>query len=79
MPTPEGKPDSAPPSESAGVLETNSDVLQTTLIGGAAQMRVLRCPSDLMFLAFVRPSNVANEPRAAVTGSHKTVRRHGSI
>ena len=30
-------------------------------------------------LGFLRPSNVANEPRAAVTGSHKTVGRVGSI
>ena len=30
-------------------------------------------------LGFARPSNVANEPRAAVTGSHKTVGRVGSI
>jgi hypothetical protein len=28
---------------------------------------------------FTRPSNVANEPRAAVTGSYKTVGRVGSI
>ena len=30
-------------------------------------------------LGFTRPSNVANEPRAAVTGSHKAVGRVGSI
>jgi hypothetical protein len=34
--------------------------------------------SDQEFF-FARPSNVANEPRAAVTGSHKTVGRVGSI
>ena len=30
-------------------------------------------------LGFARPSNVANEPRAAVTESHKTAGRVGSI
>jgi hypothetical protein len=68
----------APPPERAHSRESDPDVVQMTPMRGAA-----RC--DLFFvrvirvLGFARPSNGANEPRAAVPGSHKTVGRVGSI
>ena len=68
----------APPTESARGCESDPHVRQTTPMSAAARCDVFFVPM-IRVLSFVRPSNVANEPRAAVTGSHKIVRRVGSI
>ena len=71
----EAMPDAAPPSESAGSPETHPDVMQTALIGEAAQMRALRCPSDLMFLvSSVRPTSSFSRGAFALSIVHQAAR-----
>ena len=67
-PTTEGQSGRAPPPESAHSREADPDVMQTTRMLGAAKMRFLRRPSDLMFLVLARPSNGMRLTRGG--GSH---------